>query len=112
MKIFYNKSCNGIKPAGHRGQSGHDKPTPEALTYPPINIKTKSIESVEKERVLRNIIIVFSSCLVVFFFLFLLLVLNSASYIIIVLLKFLSCMDGLYNRMGVLQHQHLQFLTP
>jgi hypothetical protein len=49
------KSAKGTNPAGHKGQSGQDKPTPEALTYPPINIKVKSIERVEKERILRNI---------------------------------------------------------
>jgi cell division septal protein FtsQ len=77
------KSCRGTKPAGQRGQSGHDKPTPEALTYPPINIKTKSVESVEKERVFRSIIIFSWPCcvvVVVIVVVFLFLVLINSDY--------------------------------
>lgn len=33
------KSSSGRNPFGQRGQSGHDKPRPDAETYPPMNIK-------------------------------------------------------------------------
>src|SRR5918995_4668018 len=65
------KSANGINPAGHRGQSGHDKPTPDALTYPPINIKVKSIESVEKESIFNNMVLLSRLFLSFLFFSFL-----------------------------------------
>jgi hypothetical protein len=49
----------GTSPAGQRGHLGHVKPTPEALTYPPIKIKIKRQKTLAKERILRSIIISF-----------------------------------------------------
>jgi hypothetical protein len=48
-------SCIGTKPAGQRGHLGQVSPTPEALTYPPINIRVKTDARVMRERVLRII---------------------------------------------------------
>jgi hypothetical protein len=49
------KSADGTKPWGQSGQSGHDKPTPLELTYPPINIKPNKTHKVNKENVRRNL---------------------------------------------------------
>ena len=49
-------SSIGTNPAGQRGQSGHDRPTPEALTYPPKKISANRQERVPKERYLRKFI--------------------------------------------------------
>lgn len=49
-------SSIGAKPAGQRGQSGHDRPTPDALTYPPKKISANRQERVPKERYLRKVI--------------------------------------------------------
>ena len=40
----------GTNPAGQRGQSGQERPTPEALTYPPKKIRVNRQERVPKER--------------------------------------------------------------
>lgn len=56
-------SSSGTRPAGQSGQSGQLKPTPEALTYPPMNMRAKSTEIVEKERILSmTISLAFMSC--------------------------------------------------
>jgi flagellar basal body-associated protein FliL len=46
----------GTSPAGQRGQSGHERPTPEALTYPPKKIRVNKQERVPKERYFREFI--------------------------------------------------------
>jgi hypothetical protein len=46
----------GTNPAGQRGQSGHERPTPEALTYPPKKIRVKRQARVPKERYFRKFI--------------------------------------------------------
>jgi hypothetical protein len=46
----------GTNPAGQRGQSGHERPTPEALTYPPKKIKVNRQERVPNERYLKKFI--------------------------------------------------------
>jgi hypothetical protein len=48
-------SGDGTNPCGHNGQSGHDKPTPLALTYPPINIKPNKTHSVTIENKRTNL---------------------------------------------------------
>jgi hypothetical protein len=48
-------SAEGTKPCGQRGQSGHDKPTPLELTYPPINIKQNKTHKVNRENIRRNL---------------------------------------------------------
>lgn len=50
------KSLPGISPFGQSGQSGQVRPTPDALTYPPIKINEKSTKREEKERVLSRFI--------------------------------------------------------
>jgi hypothetical protein len=45
----------GTRPAGHKGQSGQLSPTPDELTYPPMKIRANSIDSVEKEILVRSI---------------------------------------------------------
>jgi hypothetical protein len=49
-------SSIGTNPAGQRGQSGHERPTPEALTYPPKKIRVKRQARVPKERYRRKFI--------------------------------------------------------
>jgi len=49
-------SSMGTNPAGQRGQSGHERPTPEALTYPPKKIRVKRQARVPKERYFRKFI--------------------------------------------------------
>ena len=45
----------GTSPAGHKGQSGQLSPTPDELTYPPINIRANNMDNVEKESFVRSI---------------------------------------------------------
>ena len=45
----------GTSPAGHKGQSGQLSPTPDELTYPPINIRANNMDNVEKESFARSI---------------------------------------------------------
>jgi hypothetical protein len=45
----------GTRPAGHSGQFGQLNPTPDALTYPPINIREKRTTSVITERRVKSI---------------------------------------------------------
>jgi hypothetical protein len=47
----------GTRPAGHRGQSGQLSPTPDELTYPPIKMSANSTDSVEKEILVRSILV-------------------------------------------------------
>jgi hypothetical protein len=46
----------GTRPAGQRGHSGQLSPTPDELTYPPINIRANIIDNVEKEIFVRSIL--------------------------------------------------------
>ena len=48
-------SADGTKPCGQSGHSGHDKPTPLELTYPPINIKPNNTHKANKENIRRNL---------------------------------------------------------
>jgi hypothetical protein len=48
----------GTRPAGQSGQSGQLSPTPDALTYPPIEIKIKRAKRVDMENVLRRAVLV------------------------------------------------------
>ena len=48
----------GTRPAGQSGQSGQLSPTPDALTYPPIEIKIKRAKRVDKESALRRAVLV------------------------------------------------------
>jgi hypothetical protein len=48
-------SVDGTNPCGHKGQSGHDSPTPLELTYPPINIKQNNTHSVTMENKRTNL---------------------------------------------------------
>jgi hypothetical protein len=45
----------GTSPAGHNGQLGQVKPTPEELTYPPMKISVKSEHRLATDRVFNNI---------------------------------------------------------
>jgi hypothetical protein len=48
----------GTRPAGQSGQSGQLSPTPDALTYPPIEIRIKRAKRVDMENVLRRAVLV------------------------------------------------------
>jgi hypothetical protein len=48
-------SLIGTRPAGQRGHSGQLSPTPDEPTYPPIKIRAKTMNKVEKESFVRNI---------------------------------------------------------
>ena len=48
----------GTRPAGQSGQSGQLSPTPDALTYPPIEIKIKRAKRADKESALRRAVLV------------------------------------------------------
>jgi hypothetical protein len=50
----------GTRPAGHNGQFGQVKPTPEALTYPPMKISVKSEHRLATERLFNSIL--FPNC--------------------------------------------------
>ena len=42
-------SLEGIRPWGHKGQFGQLNPTPDELTYPPMNISPNKTKREEKE---------------------------------------------------------------
>lgn len=50
------KSACGNRPCGQRGHSGQVSPTPEALTYPPINISENKTKSEENDRTFSRFI--------------------------------------------------------
>jgi hypothetical protein len=48
----------GTRPAGHNGQFGQVKPTPEALTYPPMKISAKSEQRLATESVFSSFLVI------------------------------------------------------
>lgn len=81
----------GTKPAGQSGQSGQLSPTPDALTYPPIEIKTKRAKRVDMESALRRAVLVLLLHIIDFY------------HVVIVLSMTLSYMDAQHRNM----HSHL-----
>ena len=90
----------GTRPAGQRGQSGQLSPTPDELTYPPINIRANIIDNVEKEIFVRSILFyIYYLCSYIMLFY----ESNSTfNFMTTVLQVFQSCMDELCNGMDIL----------
>ena len=93
----------GTRPAGQSGQSGQLSPTPDALTYPPIEIKIKRAKRADKESALRRAVLVLPPHII------------DSYNIIIVLSMTLSYMDAQNRNRGIhlvssQQSQHQQNL--
>ena len=78
----------GTRPAGQSGQSGQLSPTPDALTYPPIEIKIKRAKRADKESALRRAVFVLPPHI------------RDSYNIVIVLSMTLSYMDAQHRNMG------------
>ena len=96
----------GTRPAGQSGQSGQLSPTPDALTYPPIEINVKRAQRADMESALRRAVLVLPLHII------------DSYNIITVLSVTLSYMDAQNRKRGIhlvssqqLQHQqNLQHL--
>ena len=79
----------GTRPAGQSGQSGQLSPTPDALTYPPIEIKIKRAKRVDMESAFRRAVLVLPPHI------------RDSYNIVIVLSMTLSYMDAQHRNMGI-----------